>query len=138
VAAILLDAVILFVPTLIIVGVASAGRQTTDANGQRMISRSDWEALALSLIVALAYFAFLDGSRRGQTVGKMALGIAVRDARTGAPVGAARALGRRIFFFACYLGFVIVFLVNILWPLWDPRRQALHDKVAGTVVVDLR
>ncbi len=125
-------------PTLIIVGVATNGRKTTTVDGTMHISRNDWEALALSLLVALAYFAFLDGNRRGQTVGKMALGIAVRDARTGEPVGAGRAFGRRTFFFACYLGFGILFLVNVLWPLWDPRRQALHDKLVGSNVVDVR
>ncbi len=26
-------------------------------------------------------------------------------------------------------------LLNYLWPLWDGKRQALHDKVAGTNVV---
>ncbi len=26
-------------------------------------------------------------------------------------------------------------LVSILWPLWDPQRQALHDKAVGTFVV---
>lgn len=31
---------------------------------------------------------------------------------------------------------LILLFINFLWPLWDPRRQALHDKVARTVVVD--
>ena len=26
-------------------------------------------------------------------------------------------------------------LADLLWPIRDPRRQALHDKVAGTLVV---
>ena len=26
-------------------------------------------------------------------------------------------------------------LLDGLWPLWDDKRQALHDKVAGTNVV---
>jgi len=26
-------------------------------------------------------------------------------------------------------------LLSILWPLWDPQRQALHDKAVGTFVV---
>ena len=29
----------------------------------------------------------------------------------------------------------IVSLVDLLWPLKDPQRQALHDKIAGTQVV---
>jgi uncharacterized RDD family membrane protein YckC len=23
----------------------------------------------------------------------------------------------------------------VLWPLWDPRNQTIHDKAAGTVVL---
>lgn len=26
-------------------------------------------------------------------------------------------------------------LIDLLWPLWDPRNQTIHDKVAGTVVL---
>jgi uncharacterized RDD family membrane protein YckC len=26
-------------------------------------------------------------------------------------------------------------LLSILWPLWDPQRQALHDKAVGTFVI---
>jgi uncharacterized RDD family membrane protein YckC len=29
----------------------------------------------------------------------------------------------------------VFFLLDVLWPLWDRRRQALHDKAAGTFVV---
>jgi uncharacterized RDD family membrane protein YckC len=29
-------------------------------------------------------------------------------------------------------------LLNYLWPAWDARRQALHDKAAGTNVVRAR
>ena len=31
--------------------------------------------------------------------------------------------------------YFIVFLLDYLWPLWDDKRQALHDKVAATQVV---
>ena len=31
--------------------------------------------------------------------------------------------------------YFLVFLVDYLWPLWDDKRQALHDKVAQTQVV---
>jgi uncharacterized RDD family membrane protein YckC len=29
----------------------------------------------------------------------------------------------------------LLVFVDLLWPLWDPRNQTLHDKVAGTVVL---
>jgi uncharacterized RDD family membrane protein YckC len=39
--------------------------------------------------------------------------------------------------FVPILGFLwpILGLVNLLWPLWDPKRQCLHDKLARTQVV---
>jgi uncharacterized RDD family membrane protein YckC len=88
-------------------------------------------------VVSLGYFSFLDGGRRGQTVGKMAVGIAVRDIDTGGPIGAGRALLRRFIFFATYFG-LILFVINALSPLWDRRRQAWHDKVVHSCVVNIR
>ena len=29
----------------------------------------------------------------------------------------------------------VALILNILWPLWDPQKQTLHDKAAGTIVV---
>ena len=87
--------------------------------------------------MSLGYFSFLDGGRGGQTVGKMAVGIAVRDIDTGGAVGAGRALVRRVFFFATYFG-LILFVLNALSPLWDPRRRAWHDKIVRSCVVSIR
>ena len=33
---------------------------------------------------------------------------------------------------------MIVGLLAALWPLWDDKRQALHDKLAKTQVVRTR
>ncbi|MGH9018597.1 MAG: RDD family protein [Acidimicrobiales bacterium] len=96
-----------------------------------------WEAVAVAVVVDLGYFAFLDGSRRGQTVGKMTMGITVVDATTGGPLGAGRALLRRALFLATYFG-LILFVLNALSPLWDPRRRAWHDKLARSSVVSRR
>ena len=30
----------------------------------------------------------------------------------------------------------VLTLIDYLWPLWDDKRQALHDKVAKTQVVE--
>ena len=68
----------------------------------------------------------------------MALGIAVRDARTGGSIGFWRAFGRNLITWVFTVAFVIPYIVDSLSPLWDKRRQALHDKAAHSVVVDLR
>ena len=62
------------------------------------------------------------------------MGVRVADAVTGAPIGYKRALIRRLGY---YLG-GIVFYLGWLWVLFDSRRQAWHDKLAGSVVVTTR
>jgi uncharacterized RDD family membrane protein YckC len=91
------------------------------------------------LVVATAYFAFLNGGGRGQTLGKMVWDIRVRDAATGAPLGVPKAAVRYLVPALLsvplpILG-MLIGLTDGLWPLWDRRRQALHDKIVGSVVV---
>jgi uncharacterized RDD family membrane protein YckC len=33
---------------------------------------------------------------------------------------------------------VVLILLSDFWPLWDKKRQTLHDKAVGTVVVRSR
>lgn len=82
------------------------------------------------LVVYVLIRAKAEGST-GQTIGKKALGIKTVDATTGQPIGTGRAVGRFFSYiissFICYLGF--------FWALWDPNKQAWHDKIVSTVVV---
>jgi uncharacterized RDD family membrane protein YckC len=86
--------------------------------------------MTITTAAAILYFTLLTGDG-GQTLGKKILGI--RVVRTdGSPVTYGRAFARSLgyllsLFFGTFLGF--------LWALWDRRRQAWHDKIAGTVVV---
>jgi uncharacterized RDD family membrane protein YckC len=92
----------------------------------------------LWLLLAVGYYAVLNGSEMGQTFGKRAFGIQVRDATAdGGSIGSGRA-GLRfvtVGLFRIVPFFGLFTLLDGLWPLWDPRRQALHDKIAGSVVV---
>ena len=85
----------------------------------------------IGLIGGIAYYTMLEGGPKGQTIGKMALGIRVIDLARGGPIGYARGFVR-------YIGRIastIVFLLGYLWMLWDPEKQTWHDKFAGSVVV---
>lgn len=31
--------------------------------------------------------------------------------------------------------FLLPVILDYLWPLWDSKNQALHDKVVGSVVI---
>ncbi|HEX3005385.1 MAG TPA: RDD family protein [Angustibacter sp.] len=91
----------------------------------------------VSLGVTLAYeMAFL--LWKAATPGKLALGLRVRRLAAGHKLSADVVLRRWLGFEAAsslpYVGTAYLF-VDVVWPLRDPRRQALHDKLAGTVVV---
>ena len=82
----------------------------------------------LFFIVYLVYF--IAGS--GQTPGKMAVGVKVVDL-SGGNAGYMRAIFRA---FGYYISSSI-FMAGFLWSLVDRRRQTWHDKLAGTVVVEI-
>jgi len=88
----------------------------------------------INLIVDVAYFAYF-WSSRGQSIGMMPFGFKVRDMATGQfPTLGKAAL--RGFIWTLEVGFTICIIgaVGWLWQLWDPQKQAIHDKVAGTIV----
>ena len=65
--------------------------------------------------------------------GKKACGIRVRS-ESGGPCGYGRAFGRNLV--ARVIGLVpLVGLIDVLWPLWDDKKQCLHDKAGSTIVV---
>ncbi len=92
----------------------------------------------ISIVISLGYFALLDGGQKGQTIGKMAMGIATRDIATGGSIGPARGLLRRFIYEILFIAFVIPGIINVLSPLWDKRRQAWHDKAASSDVIKVR
>jgi uncharacterized RDD family membrane protein YckC len=80
------------------------------------------------------YTIYLTGKEPGQTVGKKALGIRVRHAELDRAIGYGPSAGRYLITFAFGILYIPL-LVDYLWPLWDKRNQALHDKVANSIVV---
>ena len=84
---------------------------------------------------------------KGATVGKMAMGLAVRlrDRPGTLPWSAiaARALTQQGYMLTAvvpwlYLALSWWPLLDDLWAAWDGKRQALHDKAARTNVVRVR
>ena len=71
----------------------------------------------------------------GQTLGKMSGNIAVRrDGDEDTPLGYVRSFLRAAVPPFMWL-LVLPGLADVLWPLWDRKKQTLHDKLVGSVVV---
>lgn len=129
VGAAILDGLILSVPTTLVSAVFASG--SISANVTYGYSPGEEAAVnLLGTVIAVAYYAYFEGAR-GQTLGKMALGLRVIDADTGDYIGIGRGIGR---YFARILSGIVLGL-GYLWMLWDPRKQTWHDKLVGSVVV---
>ena len=93
-------------------------------------------AMALPPLVLLVFFtdwlyrAAFESSRRQATLGKQALGLIVTD-EAGRPISFGRATGR---YFASIISWLILG-IGFMMAGWTQRRQALHDMIAGTLVV---
>ena len=115
-AALLLDGLILAVPSIILVVALGNGGVTN----------------LLTTLIGIAYYVTLEGGPRGQTVGKMALNIRVYDFRgAGGPIGYGRAFVR----YLVRILSAIPFFLGYFGMLWDKEKQCWHDRAAGDVVV---
>jgi uncharacterized RDD family membrane protein YckC len=132
VGAYLLDVLILVVPLIVFFAIVIAADPGDTS--------AAWIGLILayiaSIVLPFVYFTVLHGNERGQTYGKRVAGIRVVDERTGRSIGYGRAFGRygMIVIFGLFL---LPLLLDYLWPLWDSKHQAWHDKVVSSVVVQV-
>ncbi|WP_107079824.1 RDD family protein, partial [Micromonospora sp. MH33] len=102
--------------------------------------------IAILLIATALWFAYEVPSMaaRGQTFGKRLVGVRAVPVEADQPLGFGRATRRwstlglpTLLWYCCGLGLLLQF-VDAVSPLFDqPLRQALHDKRAQTVVVQL-
>ncbi len=84
-----------------------------------------------SMLLGWLYSAFMESSEYQGTIGKMALHIWVTDL-DGNRIGFGRATGR---FFGKYLSQLILW-IGYMMAGWTQKKQALHDMMAGTLVVE--
>lgn len=123
--------------------------------------------MVLTTIIHWAYFCLMESSSAKATLGKMALSIAVTDSngkRISLKQATLRYLGKNLwllvfcvataigfralatggeespYFLAVLLLFIVSFLILIVGYLmagFTPEKQALHDRIARTFVVDV-
>ena len=84
----------------------------------------------LEVIVGWLYFSLQESGSAQATLGKRALGIKVTNSQ-GARISFGQATGRH---FGKIVSTLIIF-IGFLMVLWDEKRQALHDKMASTFIV---
>ena len=89
--------------------------------------------VVLVSVVQVLYLVLFIGLK-GQTPGKMFMGIKVVDEQGGVP-GIGRAIMREVI--GKFLS-GLLFDLGFLWAAWDPQRQTWHDKIATTWVVSAK
>jgi uncharacterized RDD family membrane protein YckC len=110
------------------------GVQISVATGVILVAPHDTRAIAnlvpVSAAIAWAYFALMESSPLGATVGKLALGLYVTDSR-GDPISFARASAR----YWLKIVSTLILMLGWLMAALTPQKQALHDVIAGTLVL---
>ena len=87
-------------------------------------------AALISLIGGWLYYTLMESSAKQATLGKMAMEIYVTDLN-GDRISFGRATGR-------YFGKILsslIFFIGYIMAAFTEKKQALHDKLAGTLVV---
>ena len=145
VGATIIDGIIVGIPSGIIAALVGGSTRTHtvirfDRFGREIRGTSfdfNYKGVFIAVALGILYRVLMEGSPKGQTVGKMAMKIAVRDQAGGPPIGYGRAFVRWLVASILWLLFFVPGLIDVLFPLWDPRHQTLHDKAAGSVVVQV-
>jgi hypothetical protein len=93
-------------------------------------------AFLLSVLVGLVYIVWNYGVKQGTTgssIGKSIMKFKVVSEETGQPVGTGPSILRQIVHTVdgaiCYIGY--------LFPLWDPKRQTIADKIMKTICLPI-
>ncbi len=103
-------------------------------------------AFQLYLFLILGVYFTWFWSRGRRTLPMKTMGVVLVDARQHQPLGPARAAWRYLVASLLFWGllaavwqasvwWLAVWPVPFLWTLFSPRRQALHDVIAGTLLV---
>lgn len=111
--------------------VVAASMQGKDPEGIQVVAQILGNIVGI--LISWLYFALMESSAKSATLGKMAMGLMVLDV-DGYPINFGQATGRYfgkiLSAIPCYAGFIAAF--------FNEKKQAWHDSMAQTVVVDTR
>ncbi|MBI3707780.1 MAG: RDD family protein [Proteobacteria bacterium] len=108
--------------------------RTEEPVGQNVRALVRWRLTqALLFVVPFAYFAAMEAARMQATIGKLALGLRVTGL-DGGPLPLGRNLIRQLTKTMSLMTAGLCYVIAV----FTDRRQALHDILAGTLVLDAR
>lgn len=132
------------ITTVIFVGPVIAGLvmafKDVDYNSvtEEFTGHVDGTGILIAVLAGFGAFVFDAWNRgirvgsKGRSIGKQIVGIWVAKEADGQLLGAGSGLLRWLIAFA--VGLVPVgTLIDVLWPLWDDKKQTIHDKAIGSV-----
>jgi uncharacterized RDD family membrane protein YckC len=103
---------------------------------QQFRSTTDLQTFIISILIAIVigwnYYSIQESSSQRATIGKRVIGLQVTD-MNGEQISFWRATRR---YFSAYLSTLLLFVGYLIVP-FTPKRQALHDLIAGTVIIRL-
>lgn len=134
----IIDRVILFTGAFVVLGVFTAGIliylvATKGLNSEQVVQNNQSLQIILSVIAFIAewlYYSLFESSSHRATPGKRAMGIVVTNLE-GNKISFAQATIRFFAKILCYLTLLIGFFIAV----GHPQRQALHDRIAKTIVI---
>ena len=127
--------VIVFVVLYLIgVPIVDTAAYTAETGDMSASASADFQLTPIAgiilLLVSVLYFPVLESSSLQASIGKLALGIKVTDLQ-GNRISFLRALGRNL----AKIISVIILYIGFIMAGFTARKQALHDMIAGCLVV---
>jgi uncharacterized RDD family membrane protein YckC len=133
-AALIIDSILIGIVSGVVQAVVGVGMMGAVSAGGNIEPGAIFGMFMLPFLIVIVgqwlYFALFESGAAQATPGKMAMGIKVVDS-AGRRIGFGCASGR---FFGKIVS-SIIFNIGYLMAGWTARKQALHDIMAGTLVV---
>jgi uncharacterized RDD family membrane protein YckC len=97
-------------------------------------------ALIVTGIIAFAYWVWNFGYRQGTTgssIGKGIMKFKIVSEKTGQPIGFGMSFVRELVYMLAAGICGLLWIIAVLFPLWDQKRQTLVDKIFSTIALPI-
>ena len=89
------------------------------------------------VVMFTLYYAIMEASSKGQTLGKRWTGIATVRIDNGLSLSYPRAAIRGLISSGLIAAGLLLGIVSYLWPIWDHKRRTFHDMAVGSAVISV-